>query len=61
MGRQRPMRTVICDSSCLIDLRNGDLLTGSSLYPTVSLSCFSLFDDELLDISAREKDLLADN
>ena len=55
------MRIVISDTSCLIDLRKGGLLAG-----LLALTCrfavpLPLFEDELLDMSAREKTLVVES
>ena len=55
------MRTVISDTSCLIDLRKGSLLTGLLALPYRFATLLPLFEDELLDMSAREKALLIEN
>jgi hypothetical protein len=52
------MRIVISDTSCLIDLRKGGLLTGLLALPYQFAIPLPLFEDELLDMSARDKNLL---
>ncbi|MEM7530162.1 MAG: type II toxin-antitoxin system VapC family toxin [Pseudomonadota bacterium] len=52
------MRIVISDTSCLIDLRKGGLLTGLLALPYQFAIPLPLFEDELLDMSVRDKDLL---
>lgn len=52
------MRIVISDTSCLIDLRKGGLLTGLLALPYQFAIPWPLFEDELLNLSARDKDLL---
>ena len=55
------MPTVISDTSCLIDLRKGGLLTGLLALPYRFAIPLPLFEDELLDISAREKTMLVES
>jgi len=52
------MRIVISDTSCLIDLRKGGLLSGLLALPYRFAIPLPLFEDELLDMSARDKGLL---
>lgn len=55
------MQIVISDTSCLIDLRKGDLLTALIALPYRFAIPLPLFEDELLDMSAYEKALLLEN
>lgn len=61
MGRQRPMRIVISDTSCLIDLHKGGLLAGLLGLPYRFAIPLPLFEDELLDMPPHEKALLVDS
>ena len=49
------MQIVISDTSCLFDLRKGDLLTGLLALPYRFAITLPLFEDELLDMSMCEK------
>lgn len=55
------MRIVISDTSCLIDLRKGGLLAGVLALPYRFAIPLPLFEDELLDMSVREKAQLVGN
>ena len=55
------MPTVISDTSCLIDLRKGGLLTRLLALPYRFAIPLPLFEDELLDMSACEKALPVEN
>ena len=55
------MQIVVSDTSCLIDLRKGGLLTGLLALPYRFAIPLPLFEDELLDMSAREKMLLVES
>lgn len=55
------MRIVISDTSCLIDLRKGGLLSGLLALPYQFAIPLPLFEDELLDMSDREKATLTDS
>ncbi|GHF01451.1 hypothetical protein GCM10016455_23000 [Aliiroseovarius zhejiangensis] len=55
------MRIVISDTSCLIDLRKGGLLSGLLALPYQFAIPLPLFEDELLDMSGREKQMLIDS
>jgi len=54
------MRIIISDSSCLIDLHKGGLLSVIFDLPFSFAIPQPLFDEELLSISDEEKDMLAD-
>ena len=55
------MQIVISDTSCLIDLRKGDPITGLLALPYRFAVPLPLFEDELLDMSEREKALLVES
>ena len=55
------MRIVIGDTSCLIDLRKGGLLTGFLALCYRFAVPIPLFENELLDMSALEKTLLVES
>lgn len=55
------MQTVISDTSCLIDLRKGGLLTALLALHYRFAIPLPLFEDELLDMSAREKAILVES
>lgn len=55
------MQVVISDTSCLIDLRKGNLITGLLALPYRFAVPLPLFEDELLDMSTREKTLLVES
>ena len=61
MGRYRPMQIIISDTSCLIDLRKGGLLSGLLALPYRFAIPLPLFEDELLDMSTREKAMLVES
>ncbi len=55
------MRIVISDTSCLIDLRKGGLLSGLLALPYRFSIPLPVFEDELLHLSPREKVMLVDS
>lgn len=55
MGRSRSVRIIVCDTSCVIDLRKGQLLDIVLDLPCTIAIPRPLFDDELLGLADEEK------